>query len=85
MSLAIVTSVVGLAGLVVVGLAVIAGRADETGDRHWRDLAQLQSDSGVAFFPTAEARLELEVALTEVLELERRPASARRRRTTALA
>lgn len=62
----------------------IAHRADEIAERHWQELALLQSDSGVAFFPTAEARLELEMELTEVLELERRPAAAPRRRTAAL-
>lgn len=88
MSVAIVTALVVLAGLALIAAVLrtmaIARRADEIAERHWQELARLQSESGVAFFPTAEARLELEMALTEVLELEPRPAPARLRRTAAL-
>lgn len=61
----------------------IARRADEQADLHWSELTHLQSDSGVAFFPTTDARLELELAIYEVLELETRV--ARRTRTTGRA
>ena len=87
MSVAIVTALAVLAGLALIAAVLrtmaIARRADEIAEQHWQELARLQSDSGVAFFPTAEARLELEMALTEILELEPRPAPARRR-TAAL-
>lgn len=88
MSVAVVLTLVALAGLALIAAVLramaIARRADEIAERHWSELARLQSDSGVAFFPTVEARLELEVAITEVLELERRPAPAPRRRIAAL-
>ena len=88
MSVAIVVALVTLAGLALIAAVLrtmaIARRADENAERHWQELAQLQSDSGVAFFPTTEARRELEVALTEIVELEPRPLLARRRRTAAL-
>jgi hypothetical protein len=87
MTVAIVAVLVAPAGLALIAVLrtmTIARRADEVAERHWHDLARLQSDSGVAFFPTVEARLELEAVLTEVIELERRPAAAPRRRTAAL-
>lgn len=59
---------------------VIASRADRAADSHWQDLQQLQSDSGVAFFPTAEARLELELTLSEAIEVEREASRPRRKR-----
>ena len=82
MSVAILTALVVLAGLALIAAVLrtmaIARRADEIAEQHWQELTRLQSDSGVAFFPTAEARLELEMALTEVVELERRPRAASR-------
>lgn len=85
---AIVAALVVLGGLALVAgvlrTMAIARRADEIAERHWRELALLHSDSGVAFFPTAEARLELEMAITEVIALERRPAPASGRRIAAL-
>lgn len=79
----------GLVGLALVAAVLrtmaIAKRADENADDHWHELSHLQSSSGVAFFPTVEARMELEMALTEVLEVARPPARASRRRTAAMA
>ena len=54
----------------------MARQADELADRHWEELARLHSPSGIAFFPTTDARIELELAISEALELER--AAARR-------
>ena len=88
MSAAILTALAALAGLALIVAVLrtmaIARRADEIAEQHWQELARLHSNSGIAFFPTAEARLELEVAITEALELERRPAPAPRRRIAAL-
>ena len=88
------TTLVALVALAGLGLVAgvlrtmaIARHADEVAERHWQELAHLQSASGVAFFPTVDARLELERAITDVLELERRPvrpARPARRRTVAL-
>lgn len=89
MSVAAVIALITLGELAFVAAtlrtAAIARRADAISERHWRQLARLHSDSGIAFFPTAEAMLELELALTEVVELERRPPPAPRWRTPALA
>lgn len=85
---ATIATVAALAGLALVAAIIraiaLARRADEIAERHWRELTCLRSESGIAFFPTAEARLELEVTLTEVLELERWPAPVPQRRTAAL-
>lgn len=71
-------TLLALTGLALVAAVLrtmaIARRADEIAERHWQELSRLHSRSGIAFFPTAEARLELEMTLTEVVELERRPA-----------
>ena len=70
----IVSVVIGLL-LVVAVLRVMAHvhRADELADRQWDELTRLESESGVAFFPTADARLELELAMADVVVLERPP------------
>ena len=54
-------------------------RLDELTERQWERLAQLHSESGVAFFPTSDARLELEVAIAEAMGTRARPARQRRR------
>lgn len=59
---------------------VLASRADRAADNHWQDLKQLQSDSGVAFFPTAEARLEFELTLSEAIAVGRQASPPRRGR-----
>ena len=78
MSLATIAPLASLAGLALVAAVLrtlaLARRADDAAVARWRDLTLLQSASGIAFFPTAEARLELELELTEAIELERRPA-----------
>ena len=43
----------------------MARRVDELTARHWERLARLHSASGVAFFPTRDARVELEVAIAD--------------------
>ena len=62
----------------VLRVMAIAKRVDALAERHWAELAQLHSESGAAFFPTPDARLELEMAISEVVEIERKPV---RRRT----
>src|SRR5688572_10642517 len=66
--------VIGLL-LVVAVLRVMAHvhHADELANRQWEELALLESESGVAFFPTPDARLELELAMADIVEFERRP------------
>lgn len=59
----------------------LARRADELASRQWRRLAQMHSARGVAFFPTSEARVELEVAIAEAMGL-RRHATRRRAAST---
>ena len=51
--------------LLVTGLKAVAAarRADELEDRNWAQLGRMHSQSGIAFFPTSHARLELEVAI----------------------
>ena len=78
MSIANLAPVAITAGLLLV-VAVLrtmamARRADEQADLHWGELTHLESASGVAFFPTTDARLELELAIYEALELEMRVA-----------
>src|SRR3954453_3421461 len=80
-SLLIATLLVWL--LLVAGVLrsmAIARRADELADRHWEQLARMHSESGIAFFPTSDARLELGMAMAEVLDLRlrrvRRPTGA---------
>ena len=72
--------------LVVAVLRVMAHvhRADELADRQWEALARLESESGVAFFPTTDARLELELAMADVVELARRPPRPARASRAAL-
>lgn len=61
-----------------------ARRADELADEQWEELARLHSASGVAFFPTAHARVELERAMAEAVELERPRARERVTRAPVL-
>jgi hypothetical protein len=68
-TLAIVAAVTLVVLVSVLRTMAIVRHADENSEHHWRALSHLQSESGVAFFPTAEARLELEVVLKETLEL----------------
>jgi hypothetical protein len=72
--------------LVVALLRVMAHvhRADEIADRQWEELTHLESESGVAFFPTVDARLELELAMADVVELARRPPRPARASRAAL-
>jgi hypothetical protein len=57
----------------------MARRLDELTARQWERLAKLHSASGVAFFPTRDARLELEVAIVEALRGRGRAVRRRRR------
>ncbi|HKP91592.1 MAG TPA: hypothetical protein VJT75_16620 [Thermoleophilaceae bacterium] len=59
----------------------IAERTDELAARQWRRLAGMHSASGVAFFPTSEARVELEAAIAEATDLRRSTPRGRRART----
>ncbi|HEX8744001.1 MAG TPA: hypothetical protein VF712_12785 [Thermoleophilaceae bacterium] len=62
----------------------IARRADELADRHWEQLSRMRSESGIAFFPTVDARLELELAISDLVALERSvPRRRRSRRASA--
>ena len=54
----------------ILRLLALARRAQT--EPAWDDLARIHSPSGRAFFPTTEARLELELAIYEVTRLERR-------------
>jgi hypothetical protein len=49
----------------------VARRIDELTSRQWHRLAQMRSDSGVAFFATREARVELEAAMADAVHLAR--------------
>jgi hypothetical protein len=57
---------------------LIGRRVDELTARHWRRLAQIQSTGGSAFFPTRDARVELEVAIAQSVELADSPERRRR-------
>jgi biopolymer transport protein ExbB/TolQ len=61
----------------------IARRADDLTARQWERLAHMHSQSGIAFFPTNHARLELEVAIAYVVRGRQRDARRRRGRTAA--
>ena len=75
-------AVITLAGLLTIAAVLramaIAKCADEDAERHWRELGELHSQSGIAFFPTAYAQVELEMAIKELLELEPRVPPPRR-------
>ena len=58
----------------------IARRVDELTARQWRRLARMRSSDGVAFFPTTESRLELEVAIADAIGARRECARRRRSR-----
>ena len=55
---------------VVLRTMAIASGADAASTRHWRQLSHMHSIDGIAFFPTIDARLELELAIREVVDLE---------------
>ena len=67
----------------------LARRIDELTARQWRRLARMHSGSGIAFFPTRDARVELEVAIADAVHAapspERRRGPARRARSTSVA
>ena len=72
--MALLSLIGGLLGsiLLVAGVLrtlLIARRIDELTARQWRRLAQIHSDGGSAFFPTRDARVELEVAIAESVQL----------------
>ena len=68
----IVLLLLGLVVFVALRAMAMVRHADEQAARQWDDLARLQSESGIAFFPTLHARLELELAISELVELEPR-------------
>jgi hypothetical protein len=63
----------------------IARRIDELTSRQWYRLAQMHSDSGVAFFATREARVQLEAAMADAVHLACPHSSTRRARSASLA
>jgi hypothetical protein len=47
----------------------MARRTDERTEGQWQRLGRIRSQSGIAFFPTSHARLELEVEISESIDL----------------
>jgi biopolymer transport protein ExbB/TolQ len=45
----------------------IARHVDELAARQWDGLARIRSATGIAFFPTSYARVELEVAIADAV------------------
>ena len=76
--MALVPLIGGLLGSVLVVTGVlrtlaVARRVDELTSRQWHRLAQMHSGTGTAFFATRDARVELEVAMAEAVQLARSP------------
>ena len=74
--MALLSLIGGLLGstLVVTGVLrtlALARRLDELTARQWHRLAEMHSRSGIAFFPTREARVELEGAMEDAVDLVR--------------
>jgi hypothetical protein len=58
----------------VVRVLRIARHADRLAQDLWQELARMHSDRGMAFFPTIEARRDLETSIADAIALERRAA-----------
>ena len=56
----------------VLGALVVASRSDESTKRQWDRLGHMHSATGIAFFPTRKARVELEAAMADAVRLARR-------------
>jgi hypothetical protein len=67
----------------------LASRIDELTARQWHRLARMRSGSGIAFFPTRDARVELEAAIADAVHVaqgpDRRRPARRARSTSAVA
>ena len=67
----------------VLRAVALARHSDELASRQWERLARMRSASGTAFFPTAGARLELELAIADAVSGRRRGARRHTGRASA--